>query len=170
MKGKCRECREVFRGRSDKIFCSDHCRSAFNNRRNRDRTNLMRTVHNRLRRNHRILAGLLGEDRQKAVRRNRLADLGFDFQWVTSVIRNPGAEPEYRLYDLGYQFLNDLFCIVFAQGEAGGSTSLFPVVGVEFEGGHHDILAADLPDQQAILHNGQAPAVVLVEYPGGIED
>ena len=58
MKRKCEECGDEFVGRADKKFCSDQCRSAFNNRLNKDATNFMRNINNILRKNRRILAEL----------------------------------------------------------------------------------------------------------------
>lgn len=51
----CLECGETILGRSDKKFCNDACRNAYNNRVNSDYTNLMRMIHNRLRNNYGLL-------------------------------------------------------------------------------------------------------------------
>ncbi len=44
MKNTCVECGEEIKGRADKKFCSDQCRSAFNNRLNSDATNFIRNI------------------------------------------------------------------------------------------------------------------------------
>jgi len=56
MKKKCAECGDEFIGRADKKFCSDQCRSAFNNKLNSDHSQFMRNVNNILRKNRRIQA------------------------------------------------------------------------------------------------------------------
>ena len=43
-------------GRIDKKFCSDACRNAYNNKQNKDQTNLMRNINNKLRKNFKILS------------------------------------------------------------------------------------------------------------------
>ena len=55
MSAKCIECGDKIAGRSDKKFCSDQCRSAYNNKLNSDSNNLMRNINNTLRKNRRIL-------------------------------------------------------------------------------------------------------------------
>jgi len=45
---KCLECNEPFYGRSDKKFCSDHCRNAHNNKVGVESKNLIRNTNNRL--------------------------------------------------------------------------------------------------------------------------
>ena len=57
-KRKCIECGDSFHGRADKKFCSDQCRSAYNNRLNSDATNFVRNINNTLRKNRRILEEL----------------------------------------------------------------------------------------------------------------
>jgi hypothetical protein len=54
----CLECNEKIVGREDKKFCSDGCRNAYNNKINKDSTNYMRNVNNKLRKNYRILTEL----------------------------------------------------------------------------------------------------------------
>ena len=52
----CLECGEKIVGREDKKFCSDGCRNAYNNKINKDSTNFMRNINNKLRKNYRILS------------------------------------------------------------------------------------------------------------------
>jgi len=54
MKKKCLECNDEFIGRADKKFCSDNCRSAYNNKLNSDATNFVRNINIC----HWIMAGL----------------------------------------------------------------------------------------------------------------
>jgi hypothetical protein len=51
-------------GREDKI-CSDGCRNAYNNKINKDSTNFMRNINNKLRKNYRILSELNVEGKSK---------------------------------------------------------------------------------------------------------
>jgi predicted nucleic acid-binding Zn ribbon protein len=45
----CLNCGKEVLGRAGKMFCSDICRNTFNNKQNKDATNLIRNVNNRLR-------------------------------------------------------------------------------------------------------------------------
>jgi hypothetical protein len=51
-------------GRGQK-FCSDGCRNAYNNKINKDSTNFMRNINNKLRKNYRILSELNVEGKSK---------------------------------------------------------------------------------------------------------
>ncbi len=103
----CLECGDPIRGRTDKKFCADYCRNAYNNRLNRDNRNLVRNIHNRLRKNYRILDSFplnLGKTRTT---RSRLLDKGFDFHYVTHVYTTRKGSTYYFVYDLGYLALED---------------------------------------------------------------
>lgn len=104
----CLECGENIVGRSDKKFCNDGCRNAYNNKQNKDSTNLMRNVNNKLRKNYRILTELnSGEDGKSKTTKNKMSSLGFDFDYFTQLkVYKNGAEYRF-IYDYGYKFLND---------------------------------------------------------------
>lgn len=97
----CLECGEKIRGRADKKFCNDYCRNTYNNRLNRDQKNLMRNVHNRLRRNYRILKEL-NPDGKKTVLKSELLKKGFDFTYFTSIYTTRKGTDYYFVYDRGY--------------------------------------------------------------------
>lgn len=103
---KCLECGDEIHGRSDKKFCSDGCRNAYNNKNNRDSTNLMRNINNKIRKNHRILSEI-NQDGKTKTTRQKLLSAGFDFDYITQVIVYKNGS-EYRfIYDQGYKFLED---------------------------------------------------------------
>jgi predicted nucleic acid-binding Zn ribbon protein len=108
----CLECSEKIIGREDKKFCSDACRNAFNNKRNKDSNNLMRNINNRLRKNYRILSELNPEGKAKATR-SKLIGKGFDFDLHTSTLQTKTGTTYHFLYDQGYMLLeNDLYILV----------------------------------------------------------
>ena len=97
----CLHCAEPIHGRSDKKFCDDQCRNAYNNELRRDTTNTMRNVNNLLKKNYRILAEL--EPAQK--RLINLAELhkkGFNFSYFTSRYETKQGKVYQYVYDLGY--------------------------------------------------------------------
>jgi len=97
----CAECGDLLKGRLDKRFCSDQCRSAYNNRLNSDATNYIRNVNNILRKNRRILSELNPEGKNK-VSHDRLRSRGFDFTYFTSIYKTRDGSAYYYCYDQGY--------------------------------------------------------------------
>lgn len=108
----CLECSEKIVGREDKKFCSDGCRNAYNNKINKDSTNFMRNVNNKLRKNYRILVELNSEGKSKATR-DKMINKGFDFDFFTNILQTKTGNTYYFLYDQGYRSLdNDYFMLV----------------------------------------------------------
>ena len=108
----CLECAEKIVGREDKKFCSDSCRNAYNNKINKDSTNFMRNVNNKLRKNYRILSELNSEGKSKATR-DKMINKGFDFEFFTNILQTKTGNTYYFLYDQGYRALdNDYFMLV----------------------------------------------------------
>lgn len=101
MSKTCLECGEKLVGRTDKKFCSDYCRNAYNNNVNKDSKNLIRNVNNRLRKNYRILEDLNPEQKTK-VSRSKLIEKGFDFTYFTSIYTTKAGTVYYFVYDQGY--------------------------------------------------------------------
>lgn len=107
----CLECGEKIIGRSDKKFCNDACRNAYNNKQNKDSTNLMRNVNNKLRKNYRILREINIDGKTKVVR-SKLETLGFDFDYFTNLkVYKNGSEYKF-IYDYGYKLLEDDFILI----------------------------------------------------------
>jgi predicted nucleic acid-binding Zn ribbon protein len=111
----CAECGSKIAGRLDKKFCSDGCRNVFNNRNNSDANNLVRNINNALRRNRRILEGLLAgkPDGKVRVNINKLASAGFDFEYYTNIYTTKTGAKYFFCYEYGYLRLDDdLFMVV----------------------------------------------------------
>ena len=108
----CLECSEKIVGREDKKFCYDSCRNDYNNKINKDSTNFMRNVNNKLRKNYRILTELNSDGKSKATR-DKMINKGFDFDFFTNVLQTKTGNTYYFLYDQGYRSLdNDYFMLV----------------------------------------------------------
>ena len=108
----CLECHDKLVGREDKKFCCDGCRSAFNNRKNKDSTNLMRNINYVLRKNYRILSELNPESKAKTTRK-KLINKGFDFTYFTHILQTKTGNTYCFLYSQGYLCLeNDLILLV----------------------------------------------------------
>ncbi|MFV7233881.1 hypothetical protein [Flavobacterium sp. ZB4R12] len=108
----CLECGEKIVGREDKKFCSDGCRNAYNNKINKDSTNFMRNINNKLRKNYRVLSELNTEGKSKTTRA-KLLSKGFDFEFFTNILQTRTGNTYYFLYDQGYLPLeNDFYMLV----------------------------------------------------------
>lgn len=108
----CLECGEKIVGREDKKFCSDGCRNAYNNKINKDSTNYMRNINNKLRKNYRILSELNSDGKSKTTR-TKLLSKGFDFGFFTNILQTKTGNTYYFLYDQGYLPLdNDFYMLV----------------------------------------------------------
>ena len=112
MSKTCLECSEKIVGREDKKFCSDGCRNAYNNKINKDSTNYMRNINNKLRKNYRILSNLNVEGKSKTTK-SKLLSKGFDFDFFTNILNTGTGNTYYFVYDQGYRFLdNDYYMLV----------------------------------------------------------
>ncbi len=108
----CLECGTPILGRADKKFCSDYCRNAYNNRKNKTANNLIRTINNRLKKNWRILDELNPDDKAKT-HKNTLLKMGFDFNYFTGIYTTKKNEIYYFVYNQGYKNIgNDYFLLV----------------------------------------------------------
>lgn len=112
----CKECAGVLVGRSDKKFCSDWCRNAFNNRQNSDSSSLMRNINNALRRNRRLLETLLTNNNVK-VTRQVLVLKGFDFLHHTHIHKTKTGDQYTCSYDVGYRWLDEESCALIKLNE-----------------------------------------------------
>jgi len=112
----CLECGEKIVGRADKKFCSDGCRNSYNNRFNKDATNLVRNINNKLRKNYRILKSLNTEEKTKTTK-SRLDLLGFDYRYITSVHTTKTGTSYYFVYDQGYLPLDNGFYLLVKRKE-----------------------------------------------------
>ena len=102
----CLECGEKIVGREDKKFCSDGCRNAYNNKINKDSTNFMRNVNNKLRKNYRILSALNVDGKGKTTK-SKLLSKGFDFEFFTNILETKTKNTYFFVYDQGYRLLDD---------------------------------------------------------------
>ena len=97
----CLECGEKIIGRADKKFCCDQCRVAYNNRLKSDDTNYMRNVNNALRKNRRVMLEL-NPDGKRKITRDKLSQMGFNFNYHTDIYRTKEGGIYYYCYEQGY--------------------------------------------------------------------
>ena len=107
----CLECGDKIIGRSDKKFCSDACRNAFNNKQNKTTTNLMRNINNKLRKNYRILSENNTDGKTKLTR-SKMEAAGFDFDYITQIITYKNGSQYFFIYDNGYKILDKEWILI----------------------------------------------------------
>lgn len=108
---KCIECARPVYGRADKKFCSDACRSAYNNRLTGGSDKYVRKVNRILKRNHSILLQMNPEGKTKTYK-EKLFKAGFDFDYCTNTYVTKDGK-EYRFcYDQGYLMLGSDYVLL----------------------------------------------------------
>ena len=114
MRLKCLYCGDEFVGRSDKKFCSDQCRSNYNNKIKREHEKLIIDINKKLRKNRKILKALnpIGKT---TVRREYLDKLGFDFQYHTHTFKTKNNNLYKFCYEYGYYEIDDLKILIVNQ-------------------------------------------------------
>ena len=110
----CLFCKKPVKGCSDKKFCDDYCRAAFNNELKSAANNYIRNVNNALGKNRRILASLLPETESTAkANKDKLIEKGFQFKYHTHQYTAKNGNSYFYCYEYGYLPLeNNWFLIV----------------------------------------------------------
>lgn len=109
----CLHCGNQIRGRSDKKFCDDGCRSTYYNEQNRDVNCFMKRINYSLRKNRRILSQLNPRQDKARVHRRHLSEKGFEFNFFTHTYVTRKGQTYFFCYEQGYLPLdNDYFALV----------------------------------------------------------
>ncbi|MES2655366.1 MAG: hypothetical protein V4620_07245 [Bacteroidota bacterium] len=112
----CATCGEPLKGRIDKKFCDDACRSNFNNRLNSDASAFVKLVNNILRKNRRIIEELIPENESKtSVSLKKLQDKGFNFSYHTHTYVTKAGVTYLFCYEYGYLPLEGNFFTLVRQ-------------------------------------------------------
>ncbi len=112
MERECLDCGTQLRGRADKKFCDDQCRSNYNNRLKAGSSSALRPVNAILRKNHSILTKLCAGNKIK-LRKDDLLRYGFDLTYHTHLYNTQNGNTYYFCYDYGYMRLDgEVFLVV----------------------------------------------------------
>ena len=114
----CLACDKIVKGRSDKKFCDDYCRVAYNNELKSPTNNFVRNVNNALGKNRRILESCLvaGQETGKT-NHEKLIAKGFQFKYITNTYTNKKGDTYYFCYDMGYLPTGDDWFLVVRRKE-----------------------------------------------------
>ena len=116
----CLNCGEQLKGRSDKKFCYDQCRSTFNNRLNSDSSPFIKNINSILKKNRKILHEILSNvsDGKIKVNEKKLHDKGLNFTYHTSIYQTKNGNTYHFCYEYGYLHLdNNFYMVVKRNGE-----------------------------------------------------
>jgi hypothetical protein len=110
----CYHCGKAVYGRSDKKFCTNHCRSEYNNKKiqTEGTNNSILRINRILQQNRYILVRLLGKSLKKCVSQESLIGMGFHFGFHTHIVRQKENTKIY-CYDAGYMKKNERDVVVF---------------------------------------------------------
>jgi predicted nucleic acid-binding Zn ribbon protein len=105
-KKNCLQCGTVLVGRTDKRFCVDQCRALYNNNNRSTDERLINNVNKALRKNRRILRSI-NPTGMSVVRKEVLNELGFNFNYFTSLYTTKEGSQYLFCYDMGVLQLDD---------------------------------------------------------------
>lgn len=114
---QCLECGTPLKGRADKKFCDDQCRSNYNNKVNSDTTAEIRNINNILRKNRRILQSIASPEGKGKISRTKLVDKGFNFKYFTHTHTTLKGSTYHLCYDYGYLPIENDFIMILKWGE-----------------------------------------------------
>lgn len=115
----CMQCGSPIKGRRDKKFCDDHCRNNYYNWLHMNRTNMMRQIHQVLRKNRRILQNAL-ETRAttNGIPLAPLLEEGFLPGYHTKIQHDEKGKTYFYCYEYGFQLVGDyihIFVVPFSK-------------------------------------------------------
>ena len=114
----CLSCEKPVKGRSDKKFCDDYCRAAYNNDLKSASNNLVRNVNNALGKNRRILESLLPQgDATAKTNHDKLIEKGFQFKYHTSMYKAKNGTTYFYCYEYGYLPLENNWYLIVKREE-----------------------------------------------------
>ena len=114
----CLSCEKPVKGRSDKKFCDDYCRAAYNNDLKSASNNLVRNVNNALGKNRRILESLLPQgDATAKTNHDKLIEKGFQFKYHTHIYNTKTEKTYFYCYEYGYLPLENNWYLIVKKNE-----------------------------------------------------
>jgi len=114
MEKKCKVCKKIIRGRTNKIFCSTDCKNYYNKQLRFAAKQAAIQINEYLKRNYSILLELLGKNKiQIKVYRNILEQKKFRLKYHTHSPINSKGKTFHYIYDIAWmEFSDDEILIV----------------------------------------------------------
>lgn len=108
----CLSCGEPIKGRTDKKFCDDQCRSNYNNRLNSENSVQIRIVNNILKKNRKLLEAVVGVDGKGKISKQKLMEKGFNFKYFTQMHTTQKGSVYKLCYEYAYLLIENDFVFV----------------------------------------------------------
>ncbi|MBY0244302.1 MAG: hypothetical protein K2Q03_02485 [Sphingobacteriaceae bacterium] len=102
----CLDCQAVLKGRADKKFCDDQCRSNFNNHAKAIDITLVKQINKILLKNRNILQSKNPNDKTK-IKKVNLQNEGFNFTYHTHTYTTQKGSVYFFCYEFGYLLLEN---------------------------------------------------------------
>ncbi len=106
MKRVCLDCKEPIKGRMDKKFCDDGCRSSYHRRLLVDDLTHVKQINQILKKNRKILKEKNPDGKIK-IKRKQLLVKGFNFDYQTHMYTNKKGSTYFFCYEYGYLNLGE---------------------------------------------------------------
>lgn len=104
----CRLCKNPFRGRTDKIFCSIKCKSSYHHQLRTVTKSATKAIDIILHRNRSILLEIMGKHKtQIKIKRKLLDSKKFNFHYVTGYYFNSKNKIYNYVYDFAWMIFSD---------------------------------------------------------------
>ena len=104
---KCLECKKTLEGRSDKIFCSVYCKSAYHYKMNADKEpSTFTRISAQLKANRRILKKYNASG-QSQIKKELLSKEGFDSNYFTNYWKAKNGNVYFFCFEFGFRDLKD---------------------------------------------------------------
>lgn len=101
MERLCLDCHTPIKGRADKKFCDDLCRSSYNNLQKAEDNSIIRSINQILKKNRFILKTHNPNGKIK-INREVLISFGYNFNYYTHTYFNKKGMTYFFCYDYGY--------------------------------------------------------------------
>src|SRR6476661_7735120 len=100
MEKLCLDCGITIKGRADKKFCDDQCRSNYNNRLKAESTGVVKTINQILAKNRKVMEKLNPEGKAKTTK-SKLVKEGFNFNYLTHSYSTQKGQTYKFCYEYG---------------------------------------------------------------------
>lgn len=103
---ECLFCGASLSGRSDKKYCDDNCRNNHHYNLNKD-TNVLINKVNRILLHNRQLLKSLCRNAKIVVKKQKMKEVGFDFNYITGSYETKGGDSYRIVYDYAYKIVDE---------------------------------------------------------------
>ncbi len=117
MEKLCLDCKSIIKGRTDKKFCDDQCRSNYNNKLKADHHSQVKAINNILLKNRKVLEKLNPEGKIK-VTEAKLTQKGFNFKYLTHTYTTQKGDIYKFCYEFGYLKLENNYYLLVKEKNA----------------------------------------------------